>query len=510
MDIRAALTDLNGRARAFLDGYSKLTITPRINGYADVKIDAPRGLGLGAELSVANRAVQVFDGEDLLFFGKVWEPLELSSAGHKIEARDPLAEFLARRVRVAATYSADDAADIIYDRLALQNAKRNTYLREGTADVSVNRDREVLPGALEKDLVEELANAADGVFFKATPVDDVAGVMADLDILYPDAGVERPTVLFSFGEGTMDTLADYKLVSRLPMNRRVAAASGGTGGRIAEAAEDADSITEYGLFEEELTFSDVTDTDLLEQHAQAGVKPSPPRTVEATPTADAPLLFDDFNVGDFVRLQIKDDGIDILEWARVTEASLEVNAEGSARLVGIQFEFVVGDTVTVSPAKLFRKQLDDNRRRIEALERRQQVVTQTAVSSPGEPTAGGGSGGGGPADPGGAPPPPPATPGHAPTLVGVSALAASSDTIAVTVAALGDGTPTTVSVAITSGGSIVGLAQATLPSGSGSQTFNIGGLTPGNTYGVSGSASNGSGVASGSGGNVTMPTGGPS
>jgi hypothetical protein len=416
MHVRVALTDKSGSARAFLDGYTSLSITPRLNGFAEVKMDLPRGLGLGSELQVGTRALKVFSHDALLFFGKVWEPLTLSSGGHKVVARDPLAEFLERRARIKVDYTSQDAGLIAFARLAAQNAKRNTYLRAGTRQASADRVRTILPGALEKDFIEEMSDAVDGFYYQAVPVDGVPGVMADLNIRYPDAGTSLPDCLFAFGDDTLDTLADYEIVTTLPRNRQVTASSSGTGGRIAEAAEDVNSIEEYGLFEQEVTFSDVTLTALLTQHSTANVRPTPPFTISATPGPNAPVLFEDFNVGDFVRLQIRDDGLDLLTWARVSEATLTVNQEGNARTTGISFEVLVGDTHTEPAHRLYQRQQDDARRRLEALERRQQNVTQTAAASPGEPSAGGGSGGSSPSEPAPAPAPPPSTPGDPPTI----------------------------------------------------------------------------------------------
>lgn len=423
MNLNAVLTDLDGRPIEFLDDET-FTITARVLGHGEAEVALGRGSGIAAKLDVARCAVQVYEDATLRFFGKVWEPLSIGSGGITLPARGPLAEFLGRYAQAQKDYTSTnnaggpwDAGQIAFDRLAIQNARRNTYLRAGTRAASVNRVRTVLPGTQEKDIIDELASAAGGFFYREAPVAGVSGVMADFDILYPDSGAERPEIAFGWGENTVDNCADYAFVKYLPRNFITAASSASSGGRIAKAAQDAASIAAYGLFEEQTTWNDVTDATLLQQQADSSVKPEPPVTIELVAGADAPLLFRDFGVGDFVRVHVVDGGLEVLEWARVLEATLRKTEAGVVLLDNVSVELVVGGAVTVAPSRLWRERMDENRRRIEALERRTQNISQTQVAAPAPPPPSEPGGGDGtPAEPTAPPPPPPAAPAAPPTI----------------------------------------------------------------------------------------------
>lgn len=410
-------TDMSGITRALLSDASNFKITPRVNGYADVSLGLDPLDEAARELLIGQRAIRVYDDDGTLRFnGKVWEPLTKSAKTVSVVARDPLAEFIQRRARAEANYTATnnaggpwDAGQIAYDRLAVQNALVNTYLGAGTRQASANRIRTVVVDQKEGDALDELAGAAGGFFYKARPVDNIAGTLALLDILYPSAGSNREEVRFEYGDGTLDNLADYEQIEMLPLNRMTVSSSATDGGRIAQWAEDLPSQALYGLFEDSTTFSDVTDTTLLLQQAQASIKTSPPLTLKLTPSLDAPLLYTDFNIGDFVRLRIIHGSVDFYGWVRVLEATLDIDENAVRSLSGITVELLTGDQLTVDPDKLFIAQRDEQRRRLEALERR---VQDLSVSVGSTPDAGAPGGGGGdtppPPDPEPEPSPPPA------------------------------------------------------------------------------------------------------
>lgn len=400
------LTTLAGQTVALPADYDQLTITPKLLDAAELGLQLDKTDEAAAELAVASRALKAYQDGVLRFHGPVWEPLTFGPGSIAVNARDPLATFAWRRAVDPHTYTAADAGAIIVDRLAVQNARRNTYLRAGTIQTSVNRDRQVNPGQREDELFRELADAADGVFYRARPVDNVAGVMADLDVLYPDAGVLRPAIRFEYGEGTLANLSDYTIEERLPLTRATASSGDAAGGRLASSAADTTAIAALGLFEDETTYSDTVAIALLDAQSAAMVKPEPPRAYACTPTETAPLVLRDFDVGDFVRLRILDGPHDLDIWVRVTDATLTVDRNGVEQLTAITLETIAGDRIQDPPNLRWRRELDERRRRLEALERRVQLLdtlTGSAVSDdpagagfeqppPDEPPAGGGGG----------------------------------------------------------------------------------------------------------------------
>lgn len=486
-----------GRSLAFLDDFDAFAITPRLNGYAEIAFGLAALDSAASAIAVARTSVKAYQDGALRFFGKVWEPLSRSGARVAATARDPLAEFLWRRAPADADYTATnnaggpwDAGQIAYDRLAIQNARRNTYLRAGARQPSLNRLRSYTAGQKENEILDELASAAGGFFYKAVPVDGVAGVMSDLNLYYPNAGVSREEVRFEYGPNTADNLADFEQVEMLPRNGMNVASSSAGGGRLVQRAEDADSIALYGLFEDETAYSDVVDTTLLAQQAQAQIKPDPPLTLALTPALGAPLLFADFNVGDFVRVRILWGGVDLFTWARVLEATLTVTREGVETLTAIVVEVLVGGQIATDPNLLFRAQLDDDRRRLEALERRVQALTATGMTvadSPAAPAAGGGS-----SDPTYTPPPEPAAPPpepsvappEPPTVGGLNSYGTSTHSLDIEFDADGHGTYAEASVWIDTGGTPTRLTSVAVGEGGGHFHVSFDGLARNTFYNV--------------------------
>lgn len=399
-----ALVDVASfRIAAFLTEFQSFSISPAINGYAtlDVEVntseEVARKLVAGRKLGVARFALKAWQDGTLRFFGKVWEPLEVSSTTISIKARDPWAEFDWRRLQGDTSYTATnhaggpwDAGDIALDRVAVQNARRNTYLRATTANrqLSVNRTIAYGPGKSESELVNELANAAQGFFFRIDPVDGVYGVMADLKVLYPDAGQVRSEVRLEYGPDTAESIADFKLTGSLPRNRQVSSGTAAAGGRITQIAEDTVSQLANGLFEDEVAYPDVHDTALLLAAAQSEIHADAPVVVEITPNAETPLVYTSFREGDFVRLRIKYAGVDIDDWVRVLDAELVITEDGSEELTSLTVEFVTGGQVGTPINRRFRSALDDMRTLLEALARKVEDASAPDTAPPGDGAGG--------------------------------------------------------------------------------------------------------------------------
>lgn len=491
------VVDLEGRVREFVNDFEALKITPRLNGYASVDLEGvdPRSAA-AAQLLIAERALKVYDVEtmELFFHGKLWEPLSRKPEGITATARDPLAEFSWRRVRdpATATYAAADFGDVLIDRVAKQNAIRSTYLRATTANrqLSTNTTRAWGAGKREDEIFEEVAAADGSPFYRAQPVDGVAGVMADLLVLYPNAGATREGVRFAYGEGTADNCVDYEIVYRLPLNRFTASSSEADGGRLARPFEDADSIARYGLFEDETTYSESTATALLDAQARSEVRGAPAYSIAITPGLDAPLLFRDFDVGDFVRVRILYGADDVFTWARVTEATLTVDRDGSQRTGSLVVDVLSGAAnVTTAPEDLFRADLDEGRRRLEALERRVQLLTVTGTQGSAAPPAAGEESVDPSTDPPPEPPappaPPPTTAPPAPDVSGIAAGVLSTSALVVGADVDGRGSDaSSYAVAITQADGIVRRISDRQGVGGGARrvSFELAGLARNTTY----------------------------
>jgi hypothetical protein len=491
------VVDLEGRVREFVNDFESLRITPRLNGYASVDLEGVDPLSQAArQLLVAERALKVYDVAtmDLRFHGKVWEPLSRKPDGVTVTARDPFAELAWRRVRDPATaaYAAVDFGDVLIDRVAKQNALRATCLRALTANrqLSTATTRGWGAGKREDEIFDEVVSADGSPFFRVAPVDGVPGVMGDLKILYPNAGATREGVRFEYGEGTLDNAVDYEIVYRLPLNRFTASTAEANGGRLARPFEDAASVARYGLFEDETTYSESTATALLDAQARAEVRADPAYSIVLQPGLDAPLLFRDFDVGDFVRVRILYGADDVFTWARVTEATLLVDKDGAQRTASIVVDVLTGAAnVTTAPEDLFRADLDEGRRRLEALERRVQNLTVTGTEASVAPgAAGAGSidpSSDAPPEPPAPPPPPPASAPPGPTVSGVSSGAISTTALVVgaDVDGRGSGTSSYAAAIRQSDGVVVRISdRQDVGTGSRRVSFELSGLARNTTY----------------------------
>lgn len=415
------VTDLAGITRAIVDEYESVAITRRLGSYSELAVTLDVREAAAVEFLIAERALKLYEDSDLRFFGQLWEPLEFNEGQVVATARDPYAGFMGRRVRTGKTYTAQDAGAIVSDRVSVQNGYRDTFLNVNVQAASASRTLEYDPGKTEGDIVDELSAMSDGFFYRVDPLDNVPGKMGTLELLYPDAGTVRAAVRFGYGQDTMDNLVGFKVTRTLPLTRLTAASQDAAGGRIAASAENTDASTQYGLFEDETSYTDVTDVTLLESAAAAGVKPTPPLTIELTPAVNSPLLFQDFDVGDFIRLNISWGAVDLSAWVRVTEAVLSVDKQGIPTLTSLTVETLSGARPNVNPERLFRRQLDDGRRRLEALERRVQSMTTTTTAGT---TTSAGSGSGSSSSPPTdttPPPPPPPTPPAPPVITSLTA-----------------------------------------------------------------------------------------
>lgn len=417
------VTDLSSRNRGFPSLWTSVKETRRLNGYCEASITMHQYDKTMMEIEqIGLRAVKIYEGGVLRFYGTLWEPLEYGSQGVTIPCRDPYAYYSWRRVRTQTTYTAADAGAIAQARVTAQNALSPTHLRNGSLQASVNRTATYLPGKMESEIIEELAKMSQGYFFVINPVDGVPGTFAELVIRYPNAGTTHDEVRFEYGRDTADNLKEYKVTLGLPRNRWVAASSASTGGRITGVSEDTGSSSQFGIIEEETALSDISDTTLLKTFADGEVLPSVTRVYTLTPNLNSPLLHDNFDAGDFVRLIIQDGppdadltdplqrSVNVNEFVRVVEASMVTDKDGVRTMESVTVETLVGGQPYERPEDIFRRYLDDVRRRAEMIERKVETLNISVVAPP----ATGGGTAPPPADPTSVPPDPTPTPAPAP------------------------------------------------------------------------------------------------
>lgn len=329
-----AVTNRAGVIAATLEPTNTL-LTVRVNGHAELKGNQDARTSAAVELVPAASAVRAWRNSILRFNGQVSEPLTRKADVVSFRAADPW-EFLSLRRRQTDTvYTATDAALILKDLVDDENARENTFLRVATPPATVSRTLEVTRGKQIAEVGRDLANAADGFFYRVVPVGDSATAMGELTMLYPAAGADRPGAKFFYNPDAANIEDDWTQELRLPMTRVVALGARAGDTQLIGSDENALARAAFGLMETELSYTDVTSQALLDDLASESVDPAPPAVYKITPiTYDpdgeyVPALFDDFFPGDRVRLTIDHGATQVDGWALVSEATVRISDRGA-------------------------------------------------------------------------------------------------------------------------------------------------------------------------------------
>jgi hypothetical protein len=336
------ITDLVGANRAFLDA-SGIRLTRKVNGACTLEFTAYTDDPNARELLIGKRAVKLYRDGVLRFMGLIGEPFTDSATELAVAVYDPFKFLEAAHVGdatlVPAVYDQTDAGTVAWD---LINAlPYETHLEQGTLQASVKRDRTYDPGKGIAEAITQLAEVDNGFAFRIDAVDNGGATFASFNALYPLAGVDRPDVRYEYGDGTLANIdeSSLKIDRLLPVNDVVVTGAGVGEAVPAESASSASSKAEYGTFPAWDSASDVSDTTTLLEHATGLVVPDPPVVVQFDDVEGAPMLFDDFDVGDTVGVYI-DNGRTRLSGAfRVNQATLVVDDDsGAERLTGLVLE----------------------------------------------------------------------------------------------------------------------------------------------------------------------------
>lgn len=258
------------------------------------------------------------------------------------------------RVRPGLAYSSLDAGQIARELLRHANMGHETHLRTGTIDTSVNRDRTYELGKNIGEAIVQLAEASSGFWFRVDP--SLSGAqMGTLEVEYGTgntaSGIDQPDVHFAYGAGAFDNLESYSLEEEPPVNYVFALGEtdAESGVQLTATATDASSIANYGRWGEVVSFVDVSEQATLDAHAEEALETEPRKVYAVQPIASgivdsvrAPRLWDDFEVGDAVRLSIADGGVDVFDLdVRVLSAAVAISDDGEIeRLEGLELEVI--------------------------------------------------------------------------------------------------------------------------------------------------------------------------
>lgn len=243
-------------------------------------------------------------------------------------------------MQTATDFVATDAGAIAWSLINTQNARGTTRLRSGAIAASVNRDRTYIEGSIVADSILELAEADNGFYFLVDPVDGVPGIFGEFVVRWPLPGGTAQSAMFGYGDGTVANLAGYTITTKLPVNR-IRATGATVGEQVLDSyKEDTSSQARFDILDGEVSFSGVDLQATLDQNAQSSLFPLPQALYEVqtldTSTSGAlggvfvPSMYDEFDLGDQVKLAIRHGRVNVIQNVRIAQTKTSVSDEGTS------------------------------------------------------------------------------------------------------------------------------------------------------------------------------------
>lgn len=212
-----------------------------------------------------------------------------------------------------------------------------TPITIGDVTPSQNRDITYDQGTKHGSAIETLVNMEAGFDWHIDPL------TREFSVFYENIkgtiygrGTNNTSVEFAYGWGSKNVAQlDISTNSSVMANRINAKGKYTTG-----VAYDTDSVMSYGLFEDTLTLSDVSDADILVAYAGAetAYRLQPFKTYTFTPfpydgSKRIPRVFDDYDIGDIVYLTAKYGAMSVERQAvRVFGVSIDIDNEGNEKI----------------------------------------------------------------------------------------------------------------------------------------------------------------------------------
>jgi len=347
------LLDLAGTAQAFLSARTA-TITRRLNGssQAEIVLDA-QATGAG-EVDDTSHLVRCWrrgpsGGSRILrhagrISGAIGNDATDSPSAVTLTVHDPL-HLLDDRLRASqVTYTNQTPRHIVNALVGDENTRSTVHLRVAAGTGGPNRDRTYEVGKNVGEIITQLSEVQGGFYYVVNPVPDDAdpAIVGELVLRHPDPGTDRPAVRFERGPGTIGNLTEAGVTVLPPINRVTGFGAGEGDDQLVVSEEDAASIAAHGLYESSVQHVDVTIEQTLRDHCTDALRPEPRRTLAlevATPgSVFVPFLWDDFDVGDTVYIEVRSSSpvASYTGSAIVAEATVSIDDQGNETLTGLQ------------------------------------------------------------------------------------------------------------------------------------------------------------------------------
>jgi hypothetical protein len=228
-----------------------------------------------------------------------------------------------------------DAGAIVADLIDRTNSEpygQVNYLTMGSIETTQQRTRNYSPYGTIANEIQQLSTIESGFDFDVDPETRELSIFSIL---------QEDKVHVNFEYGTNIVSASRRSDSARLVNRIFVSGGAGT---TTQVSYDSASITTYGLHEEYISLSDVTNNTILAAFGQAelAVRANPLRLISFDPrkfllSPRDPMIFQDFSIGDIVYATINKGRFNVSKQAvRVFGATVNWDDNGSVQLTAVQ------------------------------------------------------------------------------------------------------------------------------------------------------------------------------
>ncbi len=340
------VVDMLGADTGELLGARGRELTFQLGGPSTFSCSLPLTAEAAELVSAGDRRIKGYRTSDagleaLRFHGPIWAPEEDGQQGLRVVAGDQYV-MLERRDTSAVYAVATDQGIILQQLVEAANADGETGIRALTSLVTTSVKRTADWSDTSKPLSEiaaEFAGYFDGCDIELRPLDDIPGKVCDLVVHGARRGVERNEAWFGFGVGTESNCSNANRVTDMSSIANYIVARGDAS-IPPVVVSDLDSIAKYGRYEAEVSFADVFLIDALTALAieTLNKRKDPKRTITITPNKSAPPMFDDWDIGDTVPVDIRKGVLQYTGPARIIGATLQVDDNGGELVSSMTIE----------------------------------------------------------------------------------------------------------------------------------------------------------------------------
>lgn len=348
-DWEIVLADRNGTDLTFLTLGGDRKLTRQDRGASVLELQVPLTSEQASLIEAGTTRIKAYrlppdpDGDDekvLRFNGIVWVTDEQANddgvSYMKVVAVDPYGSTLAKRF-TSANAGTVDQGTLLKTLVDSANSVSDTFVQTDAANVVASIARTIDWSLARKSLAEafaEIAGAFDGTDWELRPIDNGAKI-ADLHVFGGRRGSIRDEVVFGYGEGTVANCTAFARTSN--MDKLATWIQGdGQGGAYFQWTNPT-KVTEFGRYERYTSYSDVANVTHLSNLVYKDLVDSydPVPIIGFTAGPDAPRMFDDWDIGDTVRVQGRHGSISVDTAARIIGATVTIDNNGVEQMASI-------------------------------------------------------------------------------------------------------------------------------------------------------------------------------